>query len=464
MTSSSLRDRISQSMPRYSDLLSEFVAIDSVSQSTADPSRVDASAQWVAEQLGARGCDVEIYRTRTPEGSLGLPTVVGHYPGPEGSPHVVLYAHHDVMPGGDPAEWTTTEPFTARVIDGRLYGRGSADDGAGLVAHLATIDHLLIEGNGELPCSLTVLSEGEEEVGSASFESFLEQHGHLVDADVLVVADGGNPALGEPALTTSLRGVIQVFVTVSTMDHPVHSGMYGGVACDAVTAMCRLVASLHDEHGNVAIDGLRGAVHRQGTVKRDSFSCIDMSEDTVRADCGIRDDVPLLGQGSVTDRLWFQPSISVIGIDAVDVAHSSCTLQPQCRARLSLRTAPGENTRQAYEALVRHLHNHAPFGMHVEVECDELGAACLVDDQAPAVQVALDAMTEAWGHQAVTLGMGASIPFVALYQEKFPQAQILVTGIEDPDARAHGADESIHLGELERIIHSQCLLLNKLSA
>src|SRR6476659_8076603 len=283
-TTDDLRARVAAVLPGVRRDLEALVRIESVS---ADPQRaaeVRRSAEAVAALLEAEGCTARI---TSADG--GGPAVIAHKPGPEGAPTVLLYAHHDVQPENDHADWKSP-PFEPTERGDRLYGRGAADDKAGIAAHLAAI-----RAHGDaLPVGVTVLVEGEEEVGSPTLQAFLDEHQDLLAADVIVIADSGNWDIGVPALTTSLRGLVDCFVELRTLDHGVHSGMWGGVVPDAVTARVRLLASLHDDEGNVAVEGLHAG----------PAADVDYPMDRIRAESGLTDGVRLIGSGSVVERLW----------------------------------------------------------------------------------------------------------------------------------------------------------------
>lgn len=438
-----LRRRVEELGPQLRADLERLTRIPSVSLASFDQSHVDASAAAVADLLRAEGLHVEIVRAG------GRPAVIGHRNGPAGAPTVTLYAHHDVQPPGDEADWDSA-PFEPVERDGRLYGRGAADDKAGVMVHLATLRAF---GDG-LPVGVTVFVEGEEEIGSESLPAILEQHGDRLAADAIVLADSQNWKIGVPSLTTTLRGLVRAVVTVRTLDHAVHSGMFGGAVPDALTALARLLATLHTEDGSVAVAGLRAGVAAD----------LPYDEATLRAESGLLDGVQPLGTGSFLDRLWTKPSLTVIGIDAPAVDRASNTLLPSARAKVSMRIAPDEDPAAAYQALAAHLRDHAPWGAHVEVTLDDDGRGFAADAVGPIYDHARAAFREAWGTEPVDIGVGGSIPFIAAFAERFPQAAILVTGVEDPDTRAHGANESLHLGEFERACLAQVLLVARLGA
>ncbi len=440
---SALRDRVAALMPAVRADLEALTRIPSVSLDAFDQAHVEASAEATAALLRAEGLDVEIVR----EG--GRPAVIGHVDGPPGSRTVMLYAHHDVQPPGDDALWDSP-PFEPTERAGRLYGRGAADDKAGIMAHVAA----LRAHAGALPVGVTVFVEGEEEIGSDSLPTILERHGEKLRADAIVLADSTNWAIGEPALTTTLRGMIRVVVTVTTLDHGIHSGMFGGAVPDALTALVRTLASLHDDDGEVTVQGLKSGVAAD----------LDYDEARLREESGLLDGVSTIGSGSLLSRIWTKPSITTIGIDAPTVATSSNTLVPTAAAKISMRLAPDEHDMDAFALLRDHLVAHTPWGAKVEVTLDDRGLGFSADAQGPVYDQARAAFADAWGVEPVDIGVGGSIPFVAAFAEQFPDAAILVTGVEDPDARAHGANESLHLGEFERVCTAEAVLLARLGA
>lgn len=438
-----LRSRVSDLMPAARADLEALTRIPSVSLDSFDQTHVEASAEAVAQLLRAEGMQVRIVR----EG--GAPAVIGTLPAPEGAPTVLLYAHHDVQPPGDPADWDS-DPFTPTERDGRLYGRGAADDKAGVMAHVIA----LRAHHGRPPVGVTVFVEGEEEVGSESLPAILERHGESLRADAIVLADSTNWDIGVPALTTTLRGMIRVVVQVRTLDHSVHSGMYGGPVPDALTALARVLASMHHDDGSVAVEGLMAG----------RAADLDYPESRLRAESGLLDGVELIGTGSILSRQWMQPAITTIGIDAPRVDVASNTLVASASAKVSIRLHPDEDPRHAYDLVAAHLREHAPWGAQVEVRLDDEGRGFAAQADGPVYDATRSAFRDAWdGVDPVDIGVGGSIPFVAAFAEKFPDAAILVTGVEDPDTRAHGANESLHLAEFERVCLAEALILQRVA-
>src|SRR6476659_1209721 len=442
-TTDDLRARVAAVLPGVRRDLEALVRIESVS---ADPERageVRRSAEAVAALLEAEGCTTRI---TTADG--GGPAVIAHKKGPDSAPTVLLYAHHDVQPENDHADWDSP-PFEPTERGERLYGRGAADDKAGIATHLAA---LRIYGD-ELPVNVVLFVEGEEEIGSDSLPALLAQHLDELRADVIVIADSGNWDIGIPALTTSLRGLVRVDVEVRTLTHAVHSGMWGGLVPDSLITLSRLIASLHDDRGNVAVQGLHSG----------PAADVEYPEERLRAESGAVPGIEWIGEGSIVERLWTKPSLSITGLDAPKVDGASNTLVASARAKISMRIDHAATTENALACLTAHLQSHAPWGAEIKVTVVDTGEATQIDATGPAYDAARRAFTEAWdGTEPVDMGVGGSIPFIAEFLEAFPKASVLVTGVEDPDTRAHGANEGLHLAEFERVVLAESLLLHHL--
>lgn len=427
--------------------LERLVRIPSIWADPAHAEDTEASAALVAELAGALGpASVQILRAPG-----GAPAVVAQWPAPEGQPTVLLYAHHDVQPTGGDEHWTTP-PFEPTERNGRLYGRGAADDKAGVLTHLA----VLRAYDGRPPVGVTLFIEGEEESGSPTLPALLREHRELLAADVIVIADAANVAVDVPALTTSLRGLVDLVVEVSMLEHPVHSGVYGGPLGDALTALVHTLASLHDEKGEVAVAGLR---RNAGT----DAAAVDLSEQQFRVEAGVLEGVELLGSGTLPERMWHAPAIAVLGIDAPAVASSSNVLLPRARAAVSLRLAPGEDAVAARDLLTEHLRAHVPWGAKVEIEpLSGIAEPFLLETEGTAYDAARVAFAEAYGNAVVETGVGGSIPFIAEFARTFPGAAVLVTGVGDPASRWHGIDESLSLEMFGTGVRAEAFLLDEL--
>jgi acetylornithine deacetylase/succinyl-diaminopimelate desuccinylase-like protein len=440
MNEAELRVAVTRVFPGVTEDLIRLARIPSIAFDGFDHAQVDRSAEAVADLLRGAGLPIVDIVSRG-----GRPAVIGRRPAPPGAPTVLLYAHHDVQPIGDASQWQT-EPFEPTLVGERLFGRGCADDKAGVLAHVAA---LRAHGD-QLPVGVVVFVEGEEESGSGSLETLLEEFRDELTADVLVIADSGNWDIGVPALTTSLRGLVNVFVDVATLDHAVHSGMFGGAVPDGLTALCRLLATLHDPAGDVAIAGLV-----RGTAAE-----LDYPIDRFRAEGGLLPGTELIGTGQLVDRVWTKPAVTVTGIDAPPTLGAPNALSPTARAKVSVRIAPSEDPAVAFQAIKSHLESHAPWGAKVTVTLEQDGAGSVIDATGPVYEAARAAFRSAWdGVEPVDMGVGGGIPFIATLHEMFPAAAVLVTGVEDPDSRAHGPNESLHLGEFARVCLAETLLL-----
>ncbi|MEQ1734799.1 MAG: dipeptidase [Rhodoglobus sp.] len=448
-----LRESVQAGLPVAISDLGGLVRIPSVSWDGFDPERVVESATAVKALLEDLAVfdSVEIARAPIDADRPGQPAVLARRAPRNGKPTILLYAHHDVQPPGNDADWDSA-PFEPTVRGDRLYGRGAADDKAGVMAHVAAIRAFVDVAGPDFELGLVAFIEGEEEFGSRSFANFIVEHRDTLAADVIVVADSDNWNTVTPSLTVGLRGNVAFKLTVSTLGHASHSGMFGGAAPDAMLAAITLLATLWAEDGSVAVAGL---------TSRDAPTP-EYDDTRLSEEAALLPGVTPIGRGSMLSRLWDQPAITITGIDAPTVVNASNTLIPSVTVKVSARIAPGQTARDAHSALESHLRERAPFGAHLEISDVDLGNPFLVDTSGWAVAEATDAMHQAWGTPAVQTGIGGSIPFIADLVDVFPEAQILITGVEDPDSRAHSPNESLHLGVFHRAILTEAVLLAKL--
>ena len=444
LSESELIAALAESAADDQTVLEELVRIPSISASPDHANHVNAVIGRVAELAAEAGAtDVETVR------SGGQPAVIASWPAPPGAPTVLLYAHADVQPTGPLEQWAS-HPFEPEVRDGRLYGRGAADDKAGVAMHLAVLRAF----GGQPPVGVVLFIEGEEEIGSPTIAALLREYRDKLAADVIVIADSGNASTEVPALTTSLRGLVDAVVDVRMLERPVHSGVYGGPVGDALTALCRLLATLHDDNGDVAIEGL----HVAQTETRDT------SEEKWRAEAGVLPGVQLMGTGTIHERTWMRPAVSVLAIDAPGTSEAINILLPRARAVVSLRLAPGQDAQAAMKQLTKHLETNAPWGATVEVVPGAVGEPFALETIGPSYDVARSAFRDAYGNDVVEMGVGGSIPFIAEFARAYPGATVLVTGVGDPASRWHGIDESLHLGMWQKACVAEALLLQRLSA
>jgi acetylornithine deacetylase/succinyl-diaminopimelate desuccinylase-like protein len=440
--------------------LERLVAIPSVSAPGFDPGQVRRCAEAVGELLAARGLE----HTRLLELDGAHPAVYGEWlhAGPQ-APTVLCYAHHDVQPPGDEARWHTP-PFEPTQRHARLYGRGAADDKAGVMVHAAAVDAWL-SSRGALPVNLKVIVEGEEETGSPHLAELLAGYAELLRSDVMILTDTMNWQVGTPSLTYLLRGLVDCEVSVAALDHPVHSGMYGGPVPDPLTGLTKLLAAATDEHGEPAVPGFTDDLETPTADERARIAALDFDEGRFRGEAGLLDGVELAGNPSVypLERLWLRPHATIIGLDAQPVAGSSNTIPASARARLSVRLGPGQDPVRARELLCQWLSANAPWGLATEVTPGAAGNAFAADPEHPASAAGARALGAAYGSPAVFTGLGGSIPFVAPFVEAFGGVPALLTGVEDPDTRAHGIDESLHLDDWRRACLGEAYLLDELA-
>jgi cysteinylglycine-S-conjugate dipeptidase len=446
MDTTTMRDAVSRDMPRTIEELDRLVRIPSMGYPEYDPAVVRRSAEATRDILAGSG----VSNARLVELPGGHPAVFGEIAGPPDAPTVLLYAHHDVQPEGPADEWETP-PFEPSVRDGRMFGRGTSDDKCGIVAHAAAIRAL----GSDPPVTIKVIVEGEEECSTEHLPDLVRGTGDLLRADVAVIADAGNYRLGVPTLTTSIRGITDCVVEVRVLRQAQHSGGYGGPIPDAYTALARILARLHDDDGNVAVPGL----------KRSTWGGMQVTEAELREEAGVVPGVEMIGSGSISDLLWAGPAVSVLGIDGPRVAGSSNQLVPTARARVSLRVAPGDDPAAAHDKLVEHLRASAPWGVDVHVESAgayEAGDGYVVDTSHPACVAARRALAEAWGRETIEVGSGGSIPLVPMLAESFPGIAVLLWGAGDERSYPHSVNESVDLGELERLALAEALFLRDL--
>jgi acetylornithine deacetylase/succinyl-diaminopimelate desuccinylase-like protein len=445
----SLRSTVASLMGRARDDLATLVACRSVADPAIQPvEECHKAAQWVIDAFTDAGLR-DVTASPTPDGSS---CVHGHAPGPPGSPTVLLYCHYDVQPPLGEDVWKAPVwELTER--DGRWYGRGAADCKGNIVAHLPALRAL--QSNGGLPCSVRLICEGSEEQGTGGLEAFVPVNADLLRADAILVADTGNVAVGIPTLTTTLRGMTSVDLTLTALSSAVHSGMFGGPAPDPVLGLIRMLATLHDEHGNTTIDGLDTTQRWQGA---------EYPVDQFRQDANVLDGVALLGDGSVADLLWARPSVSVLGIDVPPVVGSSAAVQSSAAARVSLRIPPGTSGPAAQDALVAHLDTRVPWGLKCEVTRVAVGDPFVGSLDGPAFDAMRSAMEDAFGRALATEGQGGSIPLCNVFADTFPDAEIMLLGVEEPRCLIHAPNESVDPSEIEHLALAEALFLQRYTA
>ncbi|MFC9049047.1 dipeptidase [Streptomyces violaceoruber] len=450
MSSNPVAETVASLMPRAKEELAALVAFKSVADFDQFPrSESEGAANWIAAALRTEGFQ-DVALLDTPDGTQ---SVYGYLPGPEGAKTVLLYAHYDVQPPLDEAGWATP-PFELTERDGRWYGRGAADCKGGVLMHLLALRAL--KANGGVPVHVKVIAEGSEEQGTGGLERYAEAHPELLAADTIVIGDAGNFRVGLPTVTSTLRGMTLLRVKVDTLEGNLHSGQFGGAAPDALAALVRVLDSLRAEDGSTTVDGL---------AADNTWEGLAYDEEQFRRDARVLDGVELIGSGSVADRIWARPAVTVLGIDCPPVVGATPSVQAGARALVSLRVPPGVDAAEATKLLQAHLETRTPWGARVAVEQIGQGQAFRADTTSPAYQAMADAMAVAYpGEEMQYAGQGGSIPLCNTLASLYPQAEILLIGLSEPEAQIHAVNESVSPEELERLSVAEAHFLRNYAA
>ncbi|TMU99030.1 dipeptidase [Streptomyces sp. DASNCL29] len=436
--------------PRARAELAELVAFKSVADPAQfPPGECEAAARWVADALRAEGFE-DVALLDTPDGTQ---SVYGFLPGPAGAPTVLLYAHYDVQPPLDEAAWHTP-PFELTERDGRWYGRGAADCKGGVIMHLTALRAL--KANGGVPVNVKVIVEGSEEQGTGGLERYAEAHPELLTADTIVIGDAGNFRVGLPTVTATLRGMTLLRVSVETLEGNLHSGQFGGAAPDALAALIRVLDSLRAEDGSTTVKGLDADAAWDG---------LQYPDEEFRKDAKVLDGVGLIGSGTVADRIWARPAVTVLGIDCPPVVGATPSVQAGARALISLRVPPGVDAAEANRLLAEHLRSSVPWGARLSVEQVGQGQPFRADTTSPAYAAMREAMRLAYdGQEMAIAGQGGSIPLCNTLASLYPEAEILLIGLSEPEARIHAVNESVSPEELEKLSLTEALFLGMYAA
>jgi acetylornithine deacetylase/succinyl-diaminopimelate desuccinylase-like protein len=442
------------------DDLVALARIPSVSAPGFDPAHVARSAEATAALLEKSGLErVEVVAL---PGAHPYVMAEWLHAGPD-APTILVYAHHDVQPPGRASHWQTPAFEPTQRGDGRLYGRGVVDDKAGVLLHLAA-QRAWLAATGGLPVNVKWIVEGEEETGSEHLAAFLRAHRERLDCDVLVLSDTANLDTGIPSLTTSLRGIVQVDVTVRALDHPIHSGMWGGPVPDAATALAVLLARLVDERGAIAVPGVYDDAPELSADERAELAALPFDAAGFRRDAGMAAGAPFIGESdrTVYERLWHRPSLALTALEGMPLATAANQLMAEARARIGVRVAPGQDAQRIAELVRAFVSRDPPAGVRVETAVPAAVPGWKTRADGPAFDAARRALRAGYGHDAVAIGCGGSIPFVGPFVDVLGGVPALLLGLEDPPCNAHGENESLDLADFRKAAHSSAHLLAEL--
>jgi len=415
-------------------LLSDLVRIQSISSDKNHREHVDESAQFVQNIFADLGLN-----TQTIKVPGGMPAVVAHTEVDPAKKTVLLYAHHDVQPVGDETLWNT-DPFEPQVIDGRLFGRGSGDNKSGVVVHYNVVKQLL----DDLPVNLKIFIEGEEEIGSPTMTEFINQNRDALESDVIIIADSGNVRIGTPTITTTLRGLVDAIIEVDQPMRPIHSGVGGGVVPDAFLVLSKIISSFHNEKGELLIEGLT-TTEMQVTELEESFLKKMLGSE----------DIELFDTESISKRLWLEPALDVLAIDAPSVSEAVNLVIPKAKAKISLRLPPTEDPDHAMKMLEEHVMKNVPWNASVKFIPNSKGSGVVADPDKPFTTELVKNFNEVWKKDTAFIGVGGSIPFANDFVREFPNAELVLVGAADEElGNAHAPNESVQINHIEMLIES----------
>lgn len=452
-------DRFARTRDQHLNDLCRLVRIPSISFEGFPAEQVRKSAEATAEILQARGFE----NVRLLEMPGAHPYVYGDYCHAPGKPTLLLYAHHDVQPIGDEDAWQSPA-FEPVERNGRLFGRGTADDKAGIIVHTAALDSFL-RSNTKLPLNLKILVEGEEEAGSTHLDEFVATYAELLRADVMVLTDTANFDVGIPSITTALRGMCAVEIEVQSLRQPVHSGMWGGPLPDAGQALVHILASLTDQAGRIAIPGIYDRVRPLSPIEREHMAALPTDPVRFRDQSGLLPGVPLLGGDDQNPwiSIWRQPSLAINAVEISSRRDARNVINGSAWARVGIRIVPDMDAAATQQALIDHIHRHTPFGAKVTVRPESLSSWWYCQPEHPAFAAGFRALERGYGRRALAIGCGGSIPFVEPLSKRLGGVPALLIGVEDPYTNAHSENESLCLADWESAIRSAIYLYDDLA-
>ena len=417
----------------FIDVLKLLVKIESISSEKKHYKDVEQSAESVKDLFEGLGLTSKISKSNE-----GMPAVLAQTEQDPSKKTVLLYAHHDVQPVGDLSLWET-DPFVPEIIDGRLYGRGSGDNKAGVVTHYEVIKAL----KDNPPVNIKVFIEGEEEIGSPTMEKFIKENKEDLEADVIVIADSGNIKSGLPTVTTSLRGLVDGTIVVDQPMKAVHSGLGGGIVPDAFMVLSKIISSFHNDKGELQIEGLTPSEGEVFEIPKDDIKKLLGSE-----------EINLFETDSYSKRLWLEPALSVLAIDAPNVDESINLLIPSTKAKVSLRLPPTEDPDHAMKMLEEHIEKNTPWGAQVKFIPESKGSGVVADPKKEFTKKLITEFKEVWKTEPAYMGVGGSIPFANVFTEQFPEAELVLIGPGDDEGNAHAPNESVSIEDIEKLIQS----------
>ena len=417
----------------FIDVLKLLVKIESISSEKKHYKDVEQSAESVKNLFEGLGLTSKISKSNE-----GMPAVLAQTEQDPSKKTVLLYAHHDVQPVGDLSLWET-DPFVPEIIDGRLYGRGSGDNKAGVVTHYEVIKAL----KDNPPVNIKVFIEGEEEIGSPTMEQFITENKEDLEADVIVIADSGNIKSGLPTVTTSLRGLVDGTIVVDQPMKAVHSGLGGGIVPDAFMVLSKIISSFHNDKGELQIEGLTPSEGEVFEIPKDDIKKLLGSE-----------EINLFETDSYSKRLWLEPALSVLAIDAPNVDESINLLIPSTKAKVSLRLPPTEDPDHAMKMLEEHIEKNTPWGAQVKFIPESKGSGVVADPKKEFTKKLITEFKEVWKTEPAYMGVGGSIPFANVFTEQFPEAELVLIGPGDDEGNAHAPNESVSIEDIEKLIQS----------
>jgi acetylornithine deacetylase/succinyl-diaminopimelate desuccinylase-like protein len=456
---SDVRDWLKSNDAKLIEDLGRLVAVPSISTDHEHQKEIDQVADLTCEMMRAAGLqNVEVLRT-----GQSNPYSYGEWLGAPGKPTVFLYAHHDVQPVNFIEDWKS-DPWKLTERDGRLYGRGAADDKGAVTVQLGAIAAYL-KTRGSLPVNVKMLVEGEEEVGSANLAGFFQQHQQKLHSDVIVVCDTSEIDTGVPAITYSLRGIVAALVEVQSAEKPVHSGTAGGWLADSVMALNVLLTRLYSKNGKIPIPHFYDKVRPLTTKEKRAFRRLPGDEAKWRREMGVLDGVRFATEGKnhPYEQTWRRPSITLIAEEASSIKGASNQVLPKASAIVSCRIVPDQDPDEVFEQIKSHLTQDPPWGVKVSVKPHGQVKWWMTDPNGPAFEAALSALQKGYGKKPVSIGCGGSIGFVGPLAELFGGAPALLLGIEDPLANPHAPNESLHADDFRKLTASLTNLFENLA-